>query len=491
MSDVNLTQNDIRFAFINVKERMEKMYGYISDDYLYAKKRRTYNTALAVMDDLQGVSFEDICLHMFAKVDKEMKPFVSKYEFLMEEAKLNPENFLNILDKKLQEIADYIYKKDAWDDFQEFFHFWYVKVIRQMTESKVKKLVISAYMCLMMETVSYLTPKDEEEMLLGGCGDKPIWIKDKFPYSDFGQYPVEDYLYSQMKAKKSKDSNSEIYLSSDLYEKNYRKYGYHITSEGDATALRMASRNYTNTLYGLNYFITENHKEIMDFRPYDVRHIVVMPRKWRNTDFYENAVKQRNYALPSMGVYAEYEYAGEIKRGLFMETCKNETIYLLFKFETDYGDICGWYDTREGDFFCPFTGTNIPDMCEEIKNFVLENYYLLTIKELDYSKKKLSSMIVSDGVSSYSDRYLQQPIVKYSYKNHKVKAGREESVMRHYDRSNYVEMNKDIAGFPRKLPDGQRAGEDKIAYALSLGLILEEGYTFVRPFRKKTYHKIV
>ena len=43
-----------------------------------------------------------------------------------------------------------------------------------------------------------------------------------------------------------------------------------------------------------------------------------------------------------------------------------------------------------------------------------------------------------------------------------------------------------IAGYIRKLPDGQKASEDKIALATSLGLSLADDETYVEPLYPPT-----
>lgn len=479
--------------YMNVDYHMRKIYGNIKDEYEYVKKRRTFNTAVTILDKLEYVSFEDLAVTMYAKVDKELQPFVRKYEFMLEEALLHEWEFVKNLDKMLSDVAEYIKRNDYYAEWLEFLNFWNVKSLHKMHENVMNNNVYGAYMDLLYQTYQYLLPVYEREKLFGGLSldGKPIWVDDKFAYCDYGTHKLENEI-----ARQAKEGRTDtLVLEQSFIEKAYAKYGYRVSSIEDMQKLTLASQNYTNAITGMCYLANEECEEILNFSPMSVNRSVAFPREWRDICFYMENLKRRKFVIPNKGIYAVYQNASEIKKGYFKEVVKNDCVYLLFKLTTAFcGDIIGWYNTKTDDFYCNYSLSNRVEDEGRVKNFALENYYLLTVNEIDYSKRKLSVMHVSNGTIP-TDLYARQPIVTYYLKSGKEYdrlkdkngKGTEEgkSSFKVYDRRNYKPEKTEVSGYIRKLPVGQQASFEAKQYALSLGYDLSENETFVRPFVKK------
>ena len=482
--------SDVQMKYMHIDYYMRKIYGVIKDEYEYVKKRRTFNSAVTILEKLENVTFEELSVTMYAKVDKELFPFVRKYEFMMEEAKLHEWDFIKNLDSFLKDVADFIIKNDYYAEWLEFLNFWNVKSLRKMKENSVNNSVYGAYMDLLYQTYQYLMPVFEREKLFGGISSdgKPIWIDDKFAYSDFGTHKMENEIARQV----HEGGTGEAVLEKSFIKKAFDKYGYDVSSMEDVQKLTALSQNYTNAVTGMSYLINEECEDILNFIPMSVDRAVSFPRVWRDSSFYMENLKRRKFIIPNKGLYAIYQNASEINKAYFKEIIKNDCVYLLFKLSTACcGEIIGWYNSKNDDFFCNYSFSNRVEDEMSVMNFVLENYYLLTVAEIDYSKKKLTAMHVSDG-NIPTDLYARQPIVTYYLKSGqeygKEKGGKnnknEKNGFKVYDRKNYKPEKTEINGYIRKLPVGQHASFEAKQFALNLGYDLSEDETFVRPFVK-------
>ena len=57
----------------------------------------------------------------------------------------------------------------------------------------------------------------------------------------------------------------------------------------------------------------------------------------------------------------------------------------------------------------------------------------------------------------------------------------------HLDLDKYMQKSVSIAGYIRKLPESQKASEDKVTLARSLGLSLADDETYVEPFIRQSW----
>ena len=137
------------------------------------------------------------------------------------------------------------------------------------------------------------------------------------------------------------------------------------------------------------------------------------PRIWKSTDIYRERLKTRNYLLPSSGIIARYVNAGDIKEIRFIETLYDSEIIMLYRITTHRnGQLSGYYCTKEGTFYSIYEDT-IGEMHGRIKNFILENYMLLTC-DYEIKNKKNYAILQTENLDS-EFHYPNQPLVSFKY----------------------------------------------------------------------------
>lgn len=487
--------------------RINEKRGWTEWERIRAK--RTVNSGLTIVDRINTVSFSELTTKQyFKRIDKEILPFIRKYEFMMEGAKLDKNKFLDELDGFYQEMATEI-KTNHLRAFLDLVHAWNEKYI-QMQSEKADISIGTSYISLLMQQYDYLN-ENEKHMLCGltTTGEK-IYCDDIFPLLDLPNYTFSEKNLYIKNGKVVERKNCQI--TEDGLLKEYHKYGYLVNNMNELEALQTISQIWTNTIYTMAAFINEYTIDMLCTKPFRLTTCFECPRQWKKTEIYRQALKNRRYLLPSNGVIFKYKNAKSIQELKLKEVIKDSTVYLLYKLETNCGQLCGFYNTKTEIFASAFTKTSCPEFGEQIENFVLENYYRLTVKDIDFSKKKLSCMLI---VSEFKDAekigYTQnQPIAVCSYLGGKQRDFRlglddsmknknitidgvsikqnsnqgEQTVYRKYNRENYYSEQKSINGYIRRLPVGNSASEQALEYAKMLGIVLEQNETYVKPFVK-------
>ncbi len=479
-------------------------------DWQKIRAKRTVNSGLAILDYIDNISFTDMMNAQYFKyVDQEIRPFIKKYEYAMEGAKVDRTAFLDTLDKVYSDMASEILngKLEVFLDFVLAWNEKYITMEREETNHAVGK----SYISLLMQQFDYLAT-GEDVILCGATTEgKPIYHKDLFPLQDLPNYNfTEKNLYLQNgKVKEKKGAKTDI---NDLC-KEYQKYGYPVKNFAEIEYLNDVSQLWTNEVLNIAPLINEYTMDMICEKPFRAKSYFELPRKWKNTDLYKEELQERRYLLPSNGVILKYRNAYSIQELKMKELVKNDTVYMIYRVETDCGQLCGFYNTKKQIFYSPLTKSSHPEKEMQFENFILENYFRLTVKDIDFSKKKLSCMLI---VNEFKDAerigYTQnQPIAMCSYLGGKQRdfqngtgnpetdknlfidgkslenrmfRSAEEGLYHRYNRENYYSEQRSINGYIRKLPKGSNASEQSTNYAKQLGIELEQDETYVKPFIK-------
>lgn len=448
------------------------------DTYELLMMKRSINTAMSVISTVSHLSFEELQLAIFMKVtDPDMLKLTRRFEYQIEEAKLHPDNFVYNLHKFMMKTGRLILENPR--NYFEFLDF----VLRKQSEKDNYKTVFDGYLDLLLQQCTYLgfLKGHREKMCIGITTDGELLFKDDiYPYSDCASYDMEEYVYKALK------NNREIDFQ--VVTDTYKKYGFNVTSPKDIGLIDATNRLYNNNHYMLISYINEHTVHMLPNTPFNHGQII-MPRKWVDTEIYREKLKKRKYCLPSDGVIAKYYKTGHIQEVHYQEIYKDDRVVLLYKvYSSVSGEFSGYYDTKTQFFYSIFTRTNYEEYHAELENFILENYYLLTC-EPTIDKKKLTAMAQVDDIDNFDKDILygRQPAVCFLYKKKESKrgtTGEAKVSLKHYDRSKYKQEKVFINGYIRKLPDGHQASDEAKQMAIELGYDLEEGYTFVRPFKK-------
>jgi len=189
------------------------METYIKDDKEYLKRhlkinekkgwsewekiraKRTVNSGLMITERIRTVSFSELTTRQyFRKIDKEILPFIRKYEYIMEGAKLDKDKFLDDLDDFYKTMAAEI-KSNHLRTFLDLIHAWNEKYIQMQCE-KADMSIGTSYISLLMQQYGYLN-ENEKYMLYGlTTTGEGIYCEDMFPLLDMPNYNfTEKNLY--------------------------------------------------------------------------------------------------------------------------------------------------------------------------------------------------------------------------------------------------------------------------------------------------------
>ena len=471
---------------MNIQNQMEvllecqKKYGQRRSDSLEAwvLRKRAINTAVMVVFSITGIDFSDFEPALYFRCDDDrIGKFIRSFDGQMEEAAIHPAEFIRNLDAFYLKTCLYIEENHL---FREFFDFY--ELLEQRRREKIQqghKAIFDAYLSLLMQQINYFSRRQMEYSVSGitDSGDL-IFRKNPHPYSDMGAYRLEEQFPAHF--------TDGLELTEKQIYHAYRPYGYEIRSMYDIEALDARARVYDNNNYAMIPYINEKTSKVLIQEPYQ-HHVPDFPRQWKNTGFYKEKLLHRSYMLPTAGITARYSNAGEIREIYFLEQFHNDEIILLYRVSTyGNGEYSGYFHTKSQVFYSIFENTNCPEWHDQVENFILENYMILTCSyEID--KKKNFAIRQTDNLQEFHFPY--QPLASYTYKQDSERHNDKIHKNRRYVKEEYQEEMRTRCGYIRSLPKYQHVSEDALQHARELGLELPEGKTFVRSHEFKVYRK--
>lgn len=439
----------------------------------YVLKKRTLNTACAVVQKISNISFLELTLSLYVLCkDTQANKLARKYESMLELAKANKETFADNLYQFFNDTARYIKENNLQDYFLSFVAFFNEKRTQEIEEPK--KTVYFAYMDLLLEQTEFLREdKFKYNQIWAGFNPdgKSITVYDPFPSSDLPVYESEELLF-----------NSGI--SRDSFERHlsvvYEKYGYkEVKNLRDADFLRVSSQIYTNNVYEMSPFMSEDILELLPKAPFNPR---ITPELWpeviKHRNYFE-ILSHRKRMLPKDGLNIKFNSGIVYKTLLLREFFKDDTVYMLYKFETCVGDISGYYNTRTGGFYSPLEDDREEGgvVADRLKATVLWFYSAFVGKhpDIELTAESFLKHFKANSQTRFTAYYERRAEISASSKN------------AHKDLTNYRSKASSIAGFIRRLPEGKKASQQAVEYAKSLGFELSPNETFVRPFVRQTW----
>lgn len=443
-------------------------------------RKRSINTAFAVTTFISDMDFSNLLAAMYFRCDNEKYGIFRRYfESLMEMAYLNPEQFVKELDTYYLQMCLTIEKKNLYIDF-----FDYCKLLEQQQEQKKSQGYIgvyNAYYSLVMQQSMYFCRNRIEENICGiASTGNLIFTKSFHPYIDLGSFELEKYYHKWLFGTEDINPNQ--------IHKAYKTYGYDVWNFDDIHRLEAITKTNENNTFVMIPYMSENTSNLLIAAPY--QHLrPTFPRKWKSTEFYLEKLQHRNYMLPSSGVKANYHNAGDIREVYYQEVMYNNEIVLLYKVTTSHnGQYSGYYHATSQYFYSIYKGTDRQIWHDDIKNFILENYMILTC---DYEIDRKKNYAIKH-VDNFQNEFFfpEQPLVTFRYQGKQSKGDPNHTGVRKYIKEEYQEEMITRCGYIRRLPTGQHASDEAIQYALELGLDLPAGRTFVRSHEYTIYRKI-
>ena len=175
-------------------------------------------------------------------------------------------------------------------------------------------------------------------------------------------------------------------------------------------------------------------------------------------------LKARRKTLPANGFSVTFENSIFFEKILLKEVFHNGCIHMLCKFSTLYEDITVRYNTKTGGFFSPFNHMNnyFGDLNNNLKRIAL---WLYTA----YVNPTERIVPTEEAYHKFTDD--KSAVVIFSSIGGKIRPTLISKSNSHLDIEKYMQKSVSIARYIRKLPAGQKASEEKIIMANSLGLL--------------------
>ena len=457
-----LTYDEILDLGEAAHRRIDRKY---VDDPSYIIRKRVVNTATEVIRKINNLEFSDLATEIYLICDEVgYKFFSSKYRNVIEFAKLHPEKLFDQLYKYLREIAREIKKENL---LQEFFMF--MSVLSEATRiSKEHREIFLAYLDLLSEQTEFLRPNvfNYNQLIVGITTEGDVLtINDPFPNLDLPVYELS----------KSRKKGTEAVA---VMEKACRKYGY---SFDDYEEVHATSGCYSNNINFLIPYINEFTYDMLPEKPYSPDMRIQSVGINKPISFGE-MLKARKRTLPANGLLIKFENSIFFERAFLKEVYYNNSIHLLCKFSTTNGDITVRYNTANETFFSPFDW--IGGYAEELHN-TLKQIALWLYTAYVSPNEEQCILPTEEAYHSFTDD--TQAKVTFSSIGGKARTTLSKSSNKHLDYEKYEQKSVSIAGYIRKLPEGQKASEEKQLIAKSLGLSLNDDETYVEPFMRQSW----
>ncbi|MFF2532226.1 hypothetical protein ACFVS2_25285 [Brevibacillus sp. NPDC058079] len=421
------------------------------------RKYRCGNGATGIIERLVNFSAEEIIIGSFFHTENQQaKDLMSRYEKMMVLAKVNPDRYKKERDSLHIDVASYIHENKLYREWLDFIYI----IMTHMEEN----LILDSYKCEAMETWNYLT-NYETVNIYGLTSSNELLICDEV-YGDW-DIPL-------MKARKLYDQKKITMI--ELQER--------FIAEDRKNGLFLIERNENMidiSIFETMPFIDERTQAIMPKKWMEMARAenLVLPRQWKSTDFYKEQLKKRKYIINRKGCKAHLKNAGNITEVFFMEgITKDKKIVMLYRVTTKKGSFIGFYHVGDDFFFSPYRGSSEKSIHHDLENFVLELYTEI-VSGLEKDRKRVYALKEVDDIEQIEDYKASYVYVEFGIYNPST------------DQSNSMNRRRGTKQKPhkrdkaiRKLREGQQVSEEAIHRAREeYGIELQEGYTFVRPYK--------
>lgn len=428
----------------------------------YILRKHVINTMSAVLEKIENISFENLATDNFFICNEiGFKYFSEKYRSALEFAKVQPERLADQLYKMLRDLGKSLKKNNQ---VEEFFLFLSLFEENEAISEKYHGLYL-AYMDLLLEQTEFLKPNpfDKNNIVAGVTTNGDILItKDPFPDIDT---PVYELTHSSVTGIKSKI----------IFRQILNKYG--ISDEHEFRFYNSASNVFNNNVLLLVPYITEYTFDMLPQKVYAPTNLPPLV-KTRSIDF-KDRLQNRHRTLPTNGAVVTVENSVYLKNIVLKEVFYNNAIHMLCKMETTAGDVTVRYNTKTGRFFSPFNHTH-EEYCIELhaslKALSLWFYtaYVCPDEEI---------LPTDEAYHNFTDD--KNAVLTFTSLGGKLRTTLTRDINKHINYERLTEKTVSIAGYIRRLPEGQKASEEKRNMAKLLGLSLADNETYVEPHSRK------
>ena len=473
-------QNDI-FRFASYWRWLDRRLG-LKNGPRETLQRRTMSTATMTLTEIADIPFEKLSSSLyFICEDIGMEHFVHRYEAQMELAGAAPEKFAKGLHRFFNETAIMIRKEGLYTDFFDFISICgYLRL--QRNSPQIDTTVVDCYFSLLLQQLEYLRP-DKFNLQVRVCGlstrGEVLVALDCFPNLDLPGYEIDRAA--------RENAIPDYHNISAWIQKVYLKAGYEdIRSLEDLNRYVQQERSYTNHLALLLPFINEYTFDIIPTELFsaDARPLYALQFRGSSVDELTECLRHRNRMLPVNGVVMELGDGENIRRVVLKEYFYDDTVYMLYRVSTKMGDLSGFYNTRSGFFFTILLEAYDPEavLVTNFKSLILYLYSCAVARDSQSRLDKLPRFCW------YIDEkgFPHNPVTARMF----LRGGKPKKQYLHGTKllskqdEKYESVEREFAGFIRKVGPGRSPSARAVAYAESLGFNLMPDETYVRPFTK-------
>lgn len=468
---------------------------------IWVFQRKTLSSACQVLATLHDADFGKASTFLFhlAREAEECKPIIEAINSQIELAMANSDKFIKGYHRFLQGLTKPIKKNK---DYALYF-----KAIAYAQECVHSGLsidgnverndsVLYAVIDMLMQGSEYLKPQEFDIVnnIVGiSTENEPIIIRDPYPLADVPVYYSEALFnnrpYDKCDFQISEDRRLDMVFS------YYKRYGYENVADFDSiNDLALLSHLYTNTVLSMATYVNEYTVDMLPDKPL----IENTPNMWSwwpkpispkyTTEFLKDTLHHRRRTLPANGALFQFDVCQLIQEIKLKETCRDNEIVCLYKIVTKFGDLAGYYNTSTEWFYILTDRAQFPELVDSVTNLILWLYTSLACDLPDVLPTDASfrSSFVTHADAPFGIRCL---MIGGKPRDYRKKGNGDDEPLRVFDKSKYDASSKNINGFIRHLPAGQKASERAILIAESYGYELKSDETYVTPFVRRQWLK--
>lgn len=430
---------------------------------------------------------------------EECKPIIEAVSSQVELAMANSDKFIKGYHRFLQELTKPIKKNKDYALYFKAIAYAQECVHLGLTIDGVMERndsVLYAVIDMLMQGSEYLKPQEFDIVnnIVGiSTENEPIIIRDPYPLADVPVYYSEALFnnrpYDKCDFQISEDRRLDMVFS------YYKRYGYEDVADFDSiNNLALLSHLYTNTVLSMATYVNEYTVDMLPDKPL----IENTPNMWSwwpkpispkyTTEFLKDTLHHRRRTLPANGALFQFDACQLIQEIKLKETCRDNEIVCLYKIVTKFGDLAGYYNTSTEWFYILTDRAQFPELVDSVTNLILWLYTSLACDLPDVLPTDASfrSSFVTHADAPFGIRCL---MIGGKPRDYRKKGNGDDEPLRVFDKSKYDASSKNINGFIRHLPAGQKASERAILIAESYGYELKSDETYVTPFVRRQWLK--
>jgi len=431
---------------------------------------RTFNTAIIVLDRLQGLTPEDISRSLrISCVDSDFEKIARAFEVQIELAVVNEEKFIwdlyqfyNGISNQIRKTGQYQQIADYTGAYLELDHYYY--------NMQQEDMAVGAFSNLLLHTMEYLRPEKfnlKQELIGVATTGEPLAGDALYPFFDMPGFRLHETMGTDAAPRSEAQAMA-------MTAAVYAEQGLEIKTSEDMMYYQTAQRGYENSLFIMLRYTNEYTSDMLPQKPYLSQQA---PCAGLQVNFppsmFHKVLKRRSSTLPKNGVkIVADDVVSEIQAIYMKEIVKDDAVILLYRIETASGDISGYYNTQT-DFLYSITNEigDTPDLYGHVSAMVLYCYAKCVVKYIGQLDVMISNQMYPmdfeiEELGDESEIVYSGPL-----------SPREDNTE--------VFLN----GFIRKLPAGETASDEDIALAAGMGYALEEDEVYVKPPCKISFVK--